>query len=93
MLSFNQPVAPATAERVQQRTSDVDQIVKAVTAPGTNQLDATRLQAVFKGTAFEELATKFAGKAPDELRKELSQAKYRSSIAVFKANAQRIGAQ
>ena len=93
VLSFNQPVAPATAERVQQRTSDVDQIVKAVTAPGTNQLDATRLQAVFKGTAFEELATKFAGKAPDELRKELSQAKYRSSIAVFKANAQRIGAQ
>lgn len=93
VLSFNQPVAPATAERIQQRTNDVDQIVKAVTAPGTNQLDAARLQAVFKGTAFEELATKFAGKAPDELRKELSQAKYRSSIAVFKANAERIGTQ
>jgi len=92
VLSFNQPVAPATAARIEQRTSDIDQIVKAVTAPGTNQLDATRLQTVFKGTAFEELAPKFAGKAPDALREELAKAKYRGSIAQFKKNAAGLGA-
>jgi len=93
VLSFNQPVAPATAARIEQRNTDIDQIVKAATAPGTNQLDANRLQTVFKGTAFEQLATKYAGQTPDALRAELSNAKYRSSIAVFKANAQRIGTQ
>ena len=92
VLSFNQPVAPATAARIEQRNTDIDQIVKAVTAPGTNQLDATRLQTVFKGTAFEELAPKFAGKAPDALREELAKAKYRGSIAQFKKNAAGLGA-
>jgi len=88
VLSFNkQPVAPATAARIEQRGSDIDQVVKAVTVPGTSQLDATRMQTVFKGTAFPELASKFADKTPTELREELSKAKYRASISEFKKNA------
>lgn len=93
VLTNQQVVTPAAKARLDQKQTDIDQIVKALTDPATNQLSAPRMQAVFGGTAFERLSTDFQGKAPEALQQELSKAKYRSSISVFKSNADRLGAQ
>jgi hypothetical protein len=75
---------------VEQREEDIDDIVAQLTDPDTRQLSDEGLQVVFAGSAFEELATRFRGKSPEALRSELTKAKYRSSIAVFKANAAKL---
>jgi len=93
VLTNQQTVVPAAKARVEQRQTEIEQIVKAVTDPATKQLDTKRMEAVFKGTAFERLSTDFQGKTPQELQKELGGAKYRSSISVFKANADRLSPQ
>jgi hypothetical protein len=93
VLTNQQTVTPAAKVRIEQRQTDIEQIVKVVTDPATKQLDVKRMQAVFKGTAFEHLSTDFQGKTPQELQKELGGAKYRSSVSVFKANADLLGPQ
>ena len=90
VLSNQQPVPAAAQQRVEQRQQDIDEIVAQITDPDTRQLSDEGLQTVFAGSAFEELATRFRGKTPEALRRELTKAKYRSSIAVFKANAAKL---
>jgi hypothetical protein len=90
VLSNQQPVPAAAQQRVEQREEDIDDIVAQLTDPDTRQLSDEGLQVVFAGSAFEELATRFRGKSPEALRSELTKAKYRSSIAVFKANAAKL---
>jgi hypothetical protein len=93
VLMNQQVVTPAAKARLEQKQTNIDQIVKAVTDPATGQLSVERMQAVFAGTGFERLSTDFQGKTPQALREELNRAKYRSSISVFKSNADRLGAQ
>jgi len=93
VLTSQQTVAPAAKARIEQRQTEIEQIVNAVTDPATKQLDVKRMEAVFNGTIYERLSKDFQGKTPQELQKELGGAKYRSSISVFKANADLLGPQ
>jgi hypothetical protein len=86
VLNKEVTVSAAAKEQVIKDRSDVDLIVASVTDPATGKISVSRLQTVCAGTAFPDLGSRFDGKTPDELRKELNLGKYRTSIAQFKKN-------